>query len=482
MIDESGLSILDLMNFGTNYGETTRIDVNEIKLLFDRKTERKFFQKKLDQLKHDFIDSFRLPDPIVEHFFDYGKILLFESGSQRKQLYINYYSLTQIMLYYFYTDISHNELLAMISNCNDIDEVKDVINVKLKELRQEIKECSSLMDLEHFSQSHCELYSHAIDQVKDENGRVKPKEVVENIEQQLTAVIVNQMHLIDFVKSAIFNEEILEGINKEKFMFYLAGATLDDCSLIESTDMSIYYAINYYMHKIENGVPNINVTLRGNKYSFLTFTKKLKEYIKKHPDVDMVRFKNNTFSDFSPEEVKEYLLDFHKSTLSNFDIVETDEVYIPNGTDTGITRERVKRGRRPTRPQEISKLTLQKRKFYQNNKEQVYITLMGKNKFEGYIAHVCKNGYVVFEKHDRNHMISNQSGAAYIMTINNFNEFSKKSITEIREYVKQNPSGDIEYLCHSGNWMNRLQNVVDRTTGISLPEIERVLLKYKSNK
>ncbi len=45
MIDESGLSILDLMNFGTNYGETTRIDVNEIKLLFDRKTERKFFQK-----------------------------------------------------------------------------------------------------------------------------------------------------------------------------------------------------------------------------------------------------------------------------------------------------------------------------------------------------------------------------------------------------------------------------------------------------
>ena len=31
MIDESGLSILDLMNFGTNYGETTRIDVNEIK-------------------------------------------------------------------------------------------------------------------------------------------------------------------------------------------------------------------------------------------------------------------------------------------------------------------------------------------------------------------------------------------------------------------------------------------------------------------
>ena len=107
---------------------------------------------------------------------------------------------------------------------------------------------------------------------------------------------------------------------------------------------------------------------------------------------------------------------------------------------------------------------------------------MGKNKFEGYIAHVCKNGYVVFEKHDRNHMISNQSGAAYIMTINNFNEFSKKSITEIREYVKQNPSGDIEYLCHSGNWMNRLQNVVDRTTGISLPEIERVLLKYKSNK
>ncbi|MCI8347581.1 MAG: hypothetical protein HFJ12_06540 [Bacilli bacterium] len=61
MINEGILSIEELMNFGINYGKITRVDINEIKLLFDEKEGRKIFQKSIDSLKQTLLDTFRLP-------------------------------------------------------------------------------------------------------------------------------------------------------------------------------------------------------------------------------------------------------------------------------------------------------------------------------------------------------------------------------------------------------------------------------------
>lgn len=483
MINEEDLSIEELMNFGINYGSSVDIDIKELKRLFDTKDDKKEFQKNINYVKNVLIEQYRLPEPAVVQFFNYGKIILFESNSILKQFYINYGVLIQFVLGYFCNNISSNEVTRIMSGDN-IDEIKSNINQKLKTVREEIKNCSNINELEQFCSNHSNVFYDSIKKV-GENGKFKATDLIEEMEKQINAVIVNHKHLIEFVQGHVINNSLFDKINKEKFAFYLAGSTLQECMLSKETNLSIYYAINYYMHKIEDEIPNINVTINGNNYSFIVFSRQLRQYIQTHKNVDIIKFKKDTFSDCTPEEVRGYLQDFHNNTLDNFDIVETDDIYIPNGTNTGVRKQREQQvqRRKPTKPQEISKLTLQKRKFYRENKEQIYATLMGKNKFEGYVAHVLKNGYVIFEKHDKNsNMISNQSGAAYIMTINNFNELSKKSIPEIRFLVKNNNGSDINYICHKGNWMERLQRIINGNTGISLSQIDRFLIKANSAK
>ena len=231
------------------------------------------------------------------------------------------------------------------------------------------------------------------------------------------------------------------------------------------------------MHKTEIGRPNINISLGRDSYNFLNFEKSLMDYISKHPKVGMPKFRENTFNDCTPIETRDYLLELSKDTLENFDIIETNDLYIPSSENTGIKRTNTGNKTKKTKTNEISKLSLQKRKFYSDNEDKIYVTLMGKNKFEGYLAHVFDNGIVIFEKYDKNNQnLSNESGAAYIMTINNFNEFSKKSISELREYVNTNPNGDISYKCHAGKWMSAIKEIIDMPTDITTSQIDRVLI------
>jgi len=65
------------------------------------------------------------------------------------------------------------------------------------------------------------------------------------------------------------------------------------------------------------------------------------------------------------------------------------------------------------------------------------------------------------------------------MTINNFNIFSKYSLTEVREYIKnQDDDGimdKIAFKCHRGNWEDYIQSFIDLETGVKLSDIEQAV-------
>lgn len=477
---EVDLSISELMNYGMNYGTSVPIDINELEKLFDKKEDRKEFHKYIDVIKKDLIEKYKLPKYIVNAYIENGRIFSFEHDSMKKAFYFDYYTLLEISCAYFLDEKEAEEFSKQLF-CLPMDEAKIAMNKRLKELRTQLNNIDEYSTVKNFMDQHVNFLNGTLIDIFGDKKEVNTNGR-EYMSQIITDFIVNHKYLLDFFQKNCVNNAMLDGINKEKFLFYLAGSTLQKCFQFEEVDPAIYYAINYYLHKTEEGIPNIKITVGENSYSFLTFSKQLQAYLKTHPNVGMRKFKPDTFKGCTPEEVKGYLLELQNETLQNFDVVDTDDVYLPNGVDTGVKRGKSTGEKSSRKTAEVSKLTLQKRKFYRENKEQIYMTLRGKNKFNGYVAHVFKNGYVVFEKHDRqSNMISNQSGAAYIMTIHNFNEFSKKTIPEIREYVKKNPDGDISYLCHSGNWMERLQRVIDQTTGIDLSEIDRVMMKYKTN-
>lgn len=481
MINEDDLSISELMNYGMNYGTCVPININELEKLFDKKEARKEFRKYIDVIKKDLIEKYKIPDTIITAYIENGRIFSFEHDSIKKEFYFDYYTLMQISCAYFLNEKESEEIADRILSY-PVDQVKTEINKKLKELRTKMNQITSREEFESFMNQHLNFYHGTMSKIYH-GKKILSSDVIEYMSQTITNVIVNNKYLVDSFQKKCVNSTILNGINKEKFLFYLAASTLQKCFQFKEIDPAIYYTINYYLQKEEEN-PKIQITVGQNSYSFLTFSKQLQAYLKLHPNISMKKFKKNTFKGCSPEEVKEYLLEFQNDTMQSFEVVDTNDVYIPNGEKTDRKNEKSTTTKRKNKSnEEVSLLALQKRRFYHINQEQIYMTLMGKNKFHGYLAHVLKNGYVIFEKHNKGtNMISNQSGAAYIMTIYNFNEFSKKTIPELRDYVKKCPNGDINYLCHSGAWINRLQKVVDQSTGIALPEIERVFMKYKTNK
>ncbi len=491
MINESNLTVDELMNFGINYSLPVPLNINELECLFDNKYKRRVFHKRMEELGSDLAERFSLPIPVVQSFFNKGNIFSYESNSEEKSIYFNYHILISHLLKFFIcknkeeTDEEHDFIFSIL--LNDADTVRVLTNKNIKEIRTKLNHMDNIKDIKDFISNHyyineyylkwTSLYNsiHLIEKI--------PKEIIfkEILCKDITDIIVQHKELVKFFYENSLNTEIFHDINKEKFLFYLAASTLNMCSQLKEVDPTVYYAINYYLHKTEENTPNIVIDIDRNYYSFIDFSKDLKEYLQKHPTIGMKRFKEDAFKGWTPEEVKECLTTLNEETLQNFSIINTEDVYIPNSENTGNERKKYEKHSRNTRKtvEEYNNLALTKKKFYISNKEQIYATLMGKNKFDGYIAHILKNGYVIFEKFDKTSgTISNQSGAAYIMTIDNFNEFSTRSIGEIREYVKQHPNGDINYKCHAGNWMPVLQKVIDKKTDINLSDVDKVLKKY----
>ncbi|MBQ8659558.1 MAG: hypothetical protein IJ475_01805 [Bacilli bacterium] len=89
-------------------------------------------------------------------------------------------------------------------------------------------------------------------------------------------------------------------------------------------------------------------------------------------------------------------------------------------------------------------------------------SIVGRDKFAGYVGYMYENGLVIFEKFydDAEKTKISQSNATYIMTYENFLNFTKMSKPEIIAAIKSADNDKLRRLYHSKNWEVRLKRIV----------------------
>lgn len=261
---------------------------------------------------------------------------------------------------------------------------------------------------------------------------------------------------------------------------------------INSTNIQnnlIYSVINYYQKNVNNdNLKYKKINFKGKIYTFQDFEKLIQEYLLKHKEINMERIEDGFFDQWSPEEINEYLNEFEKETLKKFEIINPNQIFFP--VNRVVDNELVIIDHHNTIQNKNSEslLALQKRQFYADHNDKIYKCLMGKDEFKGHIAIVLNNGYVIFEKYDiKDQEFSTKNGAAYIMTINNFNKFSKKSLTEVRDYIKKQNNeivqmDQITFKCHKGNWKDYIEKYFNLDTNIQLENINNAIDFATENK
>lgn len=99
--------------------------------------------------------------------------------------------------------------------------------------------------------------------------------------------------------------------------------------------------------------------------------------------------------------------------------------------------------------------------------------LVGQEKFEGYIGYIYRNGLVLFERYKEEGGLKNN--ATYVMNIDNFIEFSKKTKTQIMDIIKNGSNTEVRRLYHTDTWEDRLYALVG-----SIPETEDTVMRVES--
>ena len=111
-------------------------------------------------------------------------------------------------------------------------------------------------------------------------------------------------------------------------------------------------------------------------------------------------------------------------------------------------------------------------------------TVRGINNFDGYIGYIYGSGLVVFEKFYKKYetRIPVDEAATYVMTFDNFVEMSKRTKTEIMDYIKDNGE-DVRRIYHGKEWREKVNTVIEigDLTILDHWKEQRVLKKTKKS-
>lgn len=461
------------------------------------KSVKKELSDFIEETKKKMIKQYELPEKVVSEYFDFGYIFSFSLNKDNK-LFLHYDFSTYLsaLSLYFEGDESYsvNYVEKIASGEWNKDDILTFTNDKLKSIRKEIKELKA-SNLQHlvsqllvkyplFMKDMLDKYYAPLRTQFDVPDNKKIEIMKDNVSTEITKLIMNNRYLNNelFSKEINFQNGI---ISTDSLKFYYNYYLLE--KIIKKDDdkrnNAIYAVINYYQKtSTKEQLPKFS------DYSFSDFSKSLQEYLLKHKEVNMERIDDGFFDGWSAEEVNEYLDEFEKETLKKFEVIDPNSVFFPPNKSENknilINNDIYDKNQ----SKEESLLSLKKRQFYADHNDEIYQCLMGKDEFKGHIAMVLKNGYVIFEKYDvKDENFSTKNGAAYIMTINNFNKFSKKSLTEVREYIKNQDDGiinmdKITFRCHRGNWEEYISEYFNKDTGIDLNTIQNAVQSASENK
>lgn len=152
-------------------------------------------------------------------------------------------------------------------------------------------------------------------------------------------------------------------------------------------------------------------------------------------------------------------VDNSRMLAAEWDFVPKGELLEPRERATTPNKERTSKENLETREERLEKVL--RRQQFLDNSPYIY-KAQGKNKFDGYVAYLYSNGFVIFEKFYENQKtkLPAKTNATYVMNTDNFVEMSKLSKQEIIEYIK-NGNTDVERKIHTSSWETNILNIIN---------------------
>ncbi len=486
------------------FGEFESLDFEHVVQCFDKKSRKEFeavYKQQLEEIFNSNKDVRNMLDTVIDDFVKF-KLIRFVcySGDSANLLSVSQNDLCDSIIYVLCYD---NDLKDVFSNYreerisyegpsdNYIDHLINSFKKALKTIRKRIDECDDFNKLKNEY-----LYVNSLlDNLKRKKENIDENQTIvfssfddykDQLKQCLTQLIVYSKHMIKNTSETVIVLPEEEG-NIDKYIFIIFSEKLKQLKNNNADENEIYPIITYFNTTKSGNIESLKykrLNLETNKYdieyNYQDFIQDLSDYIQQKPNINLDNIPLGFFEGWKLEEIDDFLNLYTDDSSKNFEVIDPEYIFLPFGHNDS-KKDSANSSEKHTSHRNFQ-LSLEKKAFYDKNRDKIHTLLLGKNKFNGYIANILKNGYVIFEKYDiQSNGLSNKLGAAYVMNIDNFNNLSSKTITEIRDIVHQQPADlpvyqKINYICHSGNWQERLQAYFDQYTGIDEHHIKEVVV------
>ena len=277
--------------------------------------------------------------------------------------------------------------------------------------------------------------------------------------QGITNLLINIKYILEVLSKSIDLNIIEENIDLEIFYLYISSIIIE----IIKTDEEKTNQLNSLFSFIETYVFAILEIRKKNKYNLeLThhdFKKNKKtsysvnQLLKDYADI---RFRHPEFN--SANDINKAI-----SLTASWEFIRKGTRNEPREQNESQTQIVIKK---PDKAQELEaiKLKIIKRKKFLDETPYIY-HIIGKNNFEGFIGYIYADGTVRFEKfyEDLERQIPATDNATYKMTIENFEEMSQKTKTEIMDYIKDGAT-DVKRFYHTSTWQQRMEKDIENGT------------------
>lgn len=381
-----------------------------------------------------------------------------------------------------------NEKINIDENLSD-EEIREIVVNYSRQYRKELIDFKKNGMKSEYSKKILKIYNEENQIIKEFYGNKHKKisltNFIERKQEQLSCFATNLKYALEYISKPINLDELEKCINLEEFYFTMAQVLLEISKIVEKeigklhssfcyVDKYIYFVQEQRKKGKYNKYIKINDSTNHKKivYSIDNLIKEYTEMRVRHPEYQVImldipseelvkRKEAGTLESYIDQLVK------LKSLQASWNFVSkgenTQKVENLNQTNKQ-TEGSTKNTSRSTKDKNSVELKYQyemiKRRAILDSSNYLY-QLMGKNNFEGYVGYLYANGNVIFEKFYENikkHKIA-KSHATYIMTLDNFVEMSKRTKSEIIQYIESGNT-DVKRIYHTQTWQHRIENAI----------------------
>lgn len=416
-----------------------------------------------DYLQEEYID--KIEKIIGSHIFCYELEWDLKPNGNGKGLHLSLPFILRTICYYLVGDISYCSNPELLN----YDEHKEYLRKFLRQYTKTI----SMIEMGNVSRDYKNMEEKLKTfYIKSQKSRKFSSYFVflDELYKMINTFLGKYDQLAEICKKTIDFKKLDECLDLEKFYFAMCYICLA-ANMMSDEEKGIlrphFSYVIQYMRNLEELGDNYDIVLKirdndrkSHKINLAMLKKDYLLLMSKHPEVR--NFNGNfdimdgcqNFNEIS-EKIKEAQKD--KELQASWTFIKKGEGGYSLNSEKSSSFENTDS---LEKKQFQDELELEKRISFFENSPYLY-RLEGKNKFKGYVAYVYGNGYVVFEKfYKGNNSFELAEGATYVMDITNFLEMSKKTKTEIIEYIKSGNT-DVRRKYHSKNWEKSMKQIID---------------------